>query len=89
MVLYLLALWMVIFIIWPLQQRGRVVAAGLAAMWLWTGVACQGMRHWTISAAAWGFVELFVIQGLLFIEAGVVRGRLAFGSCQGWACWLV
>jgi hypothetical protein len=58
-------------------------------MWLWTGVACQGMRHWTISAAARGFVELFVTQGLLFIEAGFVRGRLAFGSCQGWACWLV
>jgi len=44
-VAYLLTLWMVIFIIWPLQQRSRVVAAELAAMWLWTGVACSfGLR---------------------------------------------
>lgn len=85
---YLLALLMVILIIWPSKQRSRVVAAGLAAMWLWTGVAYHGMHFSTISAAAWGFAALFVIQGLLFIEAGVLRGRVAFGWCRGWTGWL-
>ena len=85
---YLLSLWMVILIIGPSKQRSRVVAAGLAAMWLWTGVAYHTMHFSTISTAAWVFAALFVIQGLLFIEAGVARGRVAFGLCNGWTGWL-
>jgi hypothetical protein len=85
---YGLALLMVVFIIWPSKPRSRVVAAGLAVMWLWTGVGYHGMHFSTISAGAWGFAALFVVQGLLFIEAGVLRGRLAFGSPRGWTGWL-
>ncbi len=80
---YGLALLMLVFILWPTKQRSRVVAAGLAAMWLWTGVAYHGMYFSTISAGAWGFAALFVLQGLLFVEAGVLRGRLAFGPAKG------
>ena len=85
---YLLGLLMVVFTIWPSNQRSRVVAAGLAVMWLWTGVAYHGMHFSTISAGAWGFAALFVIQSLLFVEAGVLRGRLAFGPAKGWTGWL-
>ncbi len=85
---YLLGLLMVALIIWPSTQRSRVVAAGLAAMWLWTGVAYHGMHFTTISVAAWGFGALFLVQGLLFIEAGVLRGRVAFGLAKGWTGWL-
>ena len=84
---YLLGLLMVVLIIRPSARSSRWVAAGLAAMWLWTGVAYHGMNFSTISAGAWGFAALFVVQGLLFIEAGVVRGRLAFGprkDCNNW-----
>ena len=84
---YLLGLLMVALIIRPSAQRSRIVAAGLAAMWLWTGVAYHGMSFSTISNGAWGFAALFVIQGLLFIEAGVLRGRLVFGLCKGWLGW--
>ena len=70
---YLLGLLMVGFILWPSEQRSRVVAAGLAATWLWTGVAYHGMHFSAISNGAWGFAALFVIQGLMFIEAGVLR----------------
>ena len=81
---YLLALVMMALVMRPSAQRSRVVAAGLAAMWLWTGVAYHGMHFSSISNGAWGFAALFVIQGLLFIEAGVLRGGLAFGPCTGW-----
>jgi hypothetical protein len=40
------------------------------------------------SVEAWGFAALFVVHGLLFIEAGVLRDRLAFGSPRGWTGWL-
>ena len=69
----MLGLPMVVVIIRPSAQRSRVVAAGLAAMWLWTGVAYHGMHFSAISNGAWGFAALFVIQGLMFIEAGVLR----------------
>ena len=85
---YLLGLLMVVAIIRPSTQRSRWVAAGLAAMWLWTGVAYHAMHFSVISNGAWGFAALFVVQGLMFIEAGVLRAGLAFGSRKGWACWL-
>ncbi len=86
---YLLGLLMAALIIWPSAQRSRLVAAGLAAMWLWTGVAYHGMNFSAISNGAWGFAALFVVQGLLFVEAGVLRGRLAFSPRKGWTGWLV
>ena len=86
---YLLGLLMAALIIWPSAQRSRLVAAGLAAMWLWTGVAYHGMNFSAISNGAWGFAALFVVQGLLFVEAGVLRGRLAFSPRKGRTGWLV
>ena len=85
---YLLGLLMVAFIVRPSAQGSRMVAAGLAAMWLWTGIAYHGLYFSAISAGAWGFAVLFVVQALLFIEAGVLRGRLVFGSPEGWTAWL-
>ncbi len=63
-----------------------------------------GWLAWVPARSGLGFVlqvfgsaaALFVIQGLLFIEAGVVRGRLSFGlrkDCKHWIgsmrwrCW--
>ncbi len=81
---YLLGLLMVALIMLPSRGRSRVIAIGLATMWLWTAVAYHGMHFSSISAGAWGFAALFVMQGLLFIEAGVVRARLTFGWPKGW-----
>ena len=84
---YLLGLLMLVLIVQPSAHRSRMVAAGLAAMWLWTGVAYHGMNFSAISNGALGFAAPFVIQGLLFVEAGVLRGRLAFGRRKGWNGW--
>jgi len=85
---YLLGLLMAVLIIRLSAQGSRVVWAGLAAMWLWTGVAYHGMSFSAISNGAWGFAALFVVQGLLLIEAGVLRARLAFGRAKGWSGWM-
>ncbi len=85
---YLVGLLMAALIVWPSEQRSRVVSAGLATMWLWTGVLYHGMSFTAISNGAWGFAALFVLQGLLFVEAGVVRRRLTFGRSTGWTGWL-
>lgn len=61
------------------RARGRIIAAGLALMWLWTGIAYHWLQFSTINKAAWAFGGLFVVQGLLFVVAAA-RGTLRFGA---------
>lgn len=65
------------------RKHRRWISAGLAAMWLWTGVAYHMAFFASINRAAWLFGALFVVQaGLLFFD-GVIRGRLAFQRPSG------
>jgi hypothetical protein len=62
---------------------GRIVAALLAAMWLWTGVAYHLLHFTTINPAAWLFGAAFVLQGVAFLVVAA-RGRgLAFAQGSG------
>lgn len=58
-------------------HRGRIVAAGLGLMWLWTGVVYHWLYFTAINKAAWAFGALFVVQGLLFLLASA-RGMLGY-----------
>lgn len=72
----------------PYKGSGRLIAAVLAAAWIWNGVAYHMLYFATLVWAAWAFGFLFVVQGLLFLGTGVLRGRLAFrfqGGAVGWA----
>lgn len=66
----------------------RLIGAGLAAMWIWTGVAYHGLHFSAINKAAWAFGALFAVQGLLFLQAAVIGGRPTFGQPKGVARWL-
>jgi Family of unknown function (DUF6064) len=81
---YLLAAAMCLAVLRGRQGSGRFVAAGLAAMWAFTGIAYHGMHFSAINRAAGAFAALFVIQALFFVEAGVFRQRLQFGRVRGW-----
>jgi hypothetical protein len=85
---YLLGLALVALLLRPLPAGSRVVGAGLAAMWAWTGIA----YHWTyfsaINKAAFGFGALFVVQAAVFLYLGVLRDRLRFGAASGPLAWL-
>lgn len=61
-----------------LRGAGRLASAGLAAMWLWTGVVYHGLFFATINPVARAFGLLFVVQGLLLLRHGVQTGRLRF-----------
>ncbi|MGH6621165.1 MAG: DUF6064 family protein [Alphaproteobacteria bacterium] len=72
----------------PYKGSGRLIAAVFAAAWIWNGVAYHMLHFATLVWAAWAFGFLFVVQGLIFLGAGVLRGRLAFrfeGGVIGWA----
>lgn len=60
--------------------RGRVIAATLAACWLWIAWAFHWQRYAAINWAAAYFAVGFAIEALLLIWIGVVRGRLRFDS---------
>lgn len=61
-------------------RQGRVVAAILAACWLWVAWAFQMERYATIHWAARYFALGFAIEALLLIWIGVIRGQLLFGQ---------
>jgi Family of unknown function (DUF6064) len=57
---------------------GRIVSGILAAFWIWTGVVYHIAFFRTVNPATVGFGVFFVFQGLLFLLAGSVRGKLSF-----------
>jgi hypothetical protein len=59
----------------PTPWKGRAVAGGLAAMWLWTGIAYHWIEFAAINKAAWVFGALFVLQAALFTHAAI-KARL-------------
>lgn len=86
-VAYLLGLALVMALLRRGRGSHRVVGAGLAAMWAWTGVAYHGLFFAAINKAAPAFAALFVVQGLLFAHAAW-RGSLQFAPARGVAGWL-
>jgi hypothetical protein len=81
-VAYLLGMGIVVLLFRPSRTANRFIAAGLAAMWAWTGIA----YHWTyfssINKAASAFGALFLLQAALFVFVGTIRGGLRFGSSR-------
>jgi hypothetical protein len=59
------------------RWRGQVIAAGLAACWLWVAAAFHLERYAAINWVAPWFAGAFAAQALLLIWFGVVRNRLA------------
>ncbi len=62
--------------------QGRIVAAILAVCWLWVAWAYHIERYATINWAARYFALGFVIEALLLIWIGVIRGQLIFRSAD-------
>jgi uncharacterized protein DUF6064 len=58
--------------------RGRVIAAILAACWLWIAIAFHAHRYATINFAAVYFAWAFGLEAALLIWMGIIRGRLLF-----------
>jgi hypothetical protein len=64
-------------------SRGRLIAAIVAACWLWVGIAFHASRYATINWAAIGFAWAFGIEAALLIGMGVIRGSLRFDRQAG------
>jgi len=85
---YVLGLAMVALLLRPSPVGSRVIGAGLAAMWAWTGIAYHWAYFSQINKAALAFGALFVLQAAAFLYAAVLRDRLRFGGATGTLAWL-
>jgi hypothetical protein len=62
----------------PAPWQGRAVSGIMAALWSWVAWAFLWRRYATINWAATYLVWLFVIEVLLLVWVGVIRGELGF-----------
>ncbi len=77
-ILYLLGLFAVVLCArW--KVRSPLIAAILAGLWAWSGSVYHMVFFATINSAATVFGWLFVVQGLLFLYFGVLKGEIQFG----------
>lgn len=72
----LLALAAVFLALKPVRHSGRIIAAILAVLWIWTGAVYHLNFFARINFWDLGFGALFLIQGLLIFWSGVVRNHL-------------
>jgi len=82
-VAYLIGIGSIALLRRPSRTGSRVIAGGLAIMWVWTGVAYHGLYVSAINRAAYAFAALFVMQGVLVLCLGVSRQRLKFDARAG------
>jgi Family of unknown function (DUF6064) len=73
-----LGIFIAVLVLRPVPQRGRIVAALLAAAWAWVAWAFLWRRFGTINWAATYFAWLFALEAALLLWSGVLRGRLGF-----------
>jgi hypothetical protein len=69
------------------NTRDYIIGSGLAAMWIWAGIAYHGFYFSTINTAAFFFAALFVLQAVLLLYF-TIRGRLMFTMAHGFSRWL-
>ena len=76
--LFFLALGAALLLLWRRRSAmaGRALATLLALCWLWVACAYHGQRYATINWAANYFALAFVLEALLLLWLGVVRGQL-------------
>jgi hypothetical protein len=87
-VAYLLSCGMVLALLRTTGSTHQIVDAVLGLMWVWTGVAYHALFFAPINKAAHAFAALFVVQGLLFAHAALLRSELRFSRGQGLRAWL-
>lgn len=86
-VAYLLGLFIVVSLVRPFRDGGRILGAALAVMWIWTGIVYHGLYFSAINKAALGFAVFFVLQGIALVYASATQ-RLDASHERGRAAWL-
>ncbi len=78
-VLFYLAGMLVIYqAVKPGFKSDRIISEILAFLWLWMGIVYHLIFFTAINKAAFVFGAAFIVQGILFLTLGVLKGKLTF-----------
>jgi hypothetical protein len=83
-VLNVLALAVIYFAIRRKKFSDQFISCSLGFLWLWIGIAYHFAFFTEINPAANLFAVFFVIQGLIFIYFGTIKGGLKFKFRSDW-----
>jgi hypothetical protein len=84
---YILGLAVVILVLKPVRLGDRAIAAILAVAWIGMGAGYHMTYFAAINPVALVFGAAFVVQGALFVWAGMVHDRLRFRFTQDITGW--
>lgn len=87
-VAYALGLAAVFLVFLRSRWSSALIAAILAAAWIWTGAVYHLQHFATINFWAPVFGVAFILQGLLLLWTGVAKRHVIFGFEPGLAGWL-
>lgn len=77
-VFYVIGLSCIFLLFRPNKHSSKIIIASLSFFWLWIGIVYHIIFFSTINKAAYIFGTLFILQGILFILYGVVKGNITF-----------
>jgi hypothetical protein len=77
-VIYLLGIIAVFLALKPRTDSDKRIGMILSFLWLWMGIVYHMVFFSAINNAAWLFGTLFIVQGLLFLNYGVLQSDLSF-----------
>ena len=76
--LNMLAVAAVIFALFKVKSYDKMISGILGAFWLWMGIVYHLVFFTDINKGAYLFGVLFIVQGLIFIFAGMINDKLSF-----------
>ncbi|KKR15149.1 MAG: hypothetical protein UT43_C0006G0019 [Parcubacteria group bacterium GW2011_GWC1_39_29] len=82
-VFYLFGLTAVFLIFRQRRYSSKIISAILGGFWLWMGTVYHWIFFTEINPAAHIFAATFVLQGILIIYYGLIRGKLEFNFDKG------
>jgi hypothetical protein len=77
-VLYILGIVAIYLAVKKVSISDKIIVGILSFFWIWTGIVYHLIYFTAINKAAYVFGIVYIIQGILFLIAGVLRNRLAF-----------
>lgn len=87
-ILNLLALVAIVLSFKKINAGDKINSAILSFFWLWIGVMYHLIHFTSINNAAYLFGMLFIIQGIIFIYAGIIKPNLSFKFELNWYAWV-
>ncbi|MFD2518935.1 DUF6064 family protein [Salinimicrobium flavum] len=76
--LFLLGGFAVAMLCFRRKWSSRIINLVLALLWLWMGVVYHLLHFSRINPAAYFFGAFFILQGLIFLIPGVLKGKLKY-----------